>query len=146
MFDRRFFLGVLAVGLFVGVADAAEVFTVSATFTNDDFALAELSARIDFCTKSGSEVMRSGTNAAKEDCVKYLISESASCYVQGTLFLCNINGVVLDAADISFQCGSGGCPSADSAKVALMDAATNCAPPASVDGFIGTCYTSAYCL
>lgn len=137
-------LGVLALALAGTAVDAAETFTVTATF-DDDFALGELSARLDFCT---STIMQSGTDAARADCVKNLISASAHCYSQAGEFLCNIGGVVINTKDISFQCAGGTCPS-ESALVADMDAAHNCAGSSiSVAGFTAEsqCYSSAYCL
>lgn len=140
-------LCVIALALAGGaVVDAAETFTVTATFTNDDFALGELSARLDFCT---STIMTTGSDSARADCVKNLISASAVCYSQGSEFLCNIGGVVLNTKDISFQCAGGVCPSADTTLVAAMDAAHACTGSTiSVAGFTtaSNCYSSAYCL
>lgn len=140
-----FVVGVLALALAGVAVDAAETFTVTATFDGDDFALGELSARLDFCT---STVMEGGSeyNNAKADCVKKLISASANCYAQADKFLCNIGGVVLDTAQISFQC-DGDCPSALPALVTAMDTANNnCPAPAEVGGFNGVCHSSAYCV
>lgn len=139
-------LGVLALALAGTAVDAAETFTVTATFENDDFALGELSARLDFCT---STIMQSGTDAARADCVKNLISASAHCYSQAGEFLCNIGGVVLNTKDISFQCAGGNCPSAVPDLKTAMDTAHSCTGSTiSVAGFtaVSNCYSSAYCL
>ena len=139
--------GVLALALAGTGVNAAQVFTVTTNFENDDFALGELSARLDFCTDSSKSIMTSGSDSAKADCVNKLISASANCYSQGGEFLCNIDGVVIRASEISFQCDNDGtCPSANQTRVTAMDAAHSCVAAASVDGFIGDCYSSAYCV
>lgn len=125
------------------MASAVEVFTITASFTNDDFALAEFAARLESCTGTGFSAL---DNELKADCISKLISQSAKCSLTDGAFVCVIDGVSINTADIIFECGGGVCPSAITEVKTAMDLAASCAPKATVAGFVQECYTSAYCL
>lgn len=126
-------------------ANAAEVFTITASFTDDDFALAEFAARLETCVNDFGLL----ANDLKADCISRLVSSSATCSTTTAgAFVCVVDGVTIDTADIIFECDqSTGCPSANADVKALMDTATSCPDAAEeVAGFVGSCYPSAYCL
>jgi len=151
-------LGVLA---FAGLASASEVFVVTATFTDQDFALSEFATRLQVC--KGND-FGTKSDAFKADCVHHLISTSAMCQnVIGQngnpdMFVCEINGVAIDTAAMEFSCGDGDlltdCPHEISETKAIMDSVMNCERnsdgdviTSAVPGFANnTCYSSAYCL
>lgn len=143
MVRRSALAGLAIFVLSASVASALEVFTITASFTDDDFALAEFAARLESCAVLDFSSL---SNELKADCVSRLVSQAAKCYETGTgEFVCVIEGVTVDTADMTFQC-DGDCPSAVQATKAAMDAATNCGVKTTVAGFNGECYTSAYCL
>lgn len=145
MVHRSALAGLAIVLLSASVTSALEVFTITAAFQNDDFALAEFAARLESCAVENFSLLN---NNLKADCVSRLISQSATCSsTPSGAFVCVIDGVTVDTADITFEC-DGDCPSADTNIKQAMDAAANCGDgtKTTVAGFTGECYTSAYCL
>ena len=127
---------------------AAEDFVITASFdASETFALGEFAALVEKCQAADFAAPATSTEL-KAQCVHGLISTSAVCSTVDTQFMCTVNGVQIDTADISFTCDDTGCPSATT-DTALSDALVSilCSPPPeTTSGFTGTCYSSAYCL
>ena len=122
-----------------GAVTADETFRVTVDVSGAP--LGELAARLQKCTGNFTAF----GNELKADCVHHLVSTGATCFVSGSSFQCNVGGVVLDTAHISFACDAGVCPFADGDLSMPSDADEDC-PFAPHDGFLGSCYTSAFCL
>lgn len=148
--DGRGFLvaGLLLVAT-ASSALAAEDFVITASFgPSETFALGEFAALVEKCQDADFADPTTSTEL-KAQCVHGLISTSAVCSTVGTKFMCTVNGVQIDTADVTFTCDEvTGCPSVttDTAlSSALGDISCGTAvvdPP----GFTGTCHESAYCL
>lgn len=103
------------------------VFTVTATFEDDAFGLAELSARLEACASPNA-----GT-VLRTECVRRLLF---------------IDDLTVNVSDVSFSCSpERGCPSVDETLTATLNAAipSEGCDARPVSGFVGTCYPSAWC-
>lgn len=130
---------------FASSAFAAEEFTITATFSaTETFALGELVALVEKCVATDFSAPATSTDL-KVQCIEGLISTSAVCSTIGSDFMCTINGVQINTADINFACDASGCPTTDATIDAALTGLT-CGTPASKSGFVGNCYDSAYCL
>ena len=127
-----------------------EVFEVTATFAEtDNFALAEFASRVSVCQ---GENFQDLSNTLQADCVHHLISSSAVCSLHtkadgiGNDFVCVINRIPINAADIKFEC-VGVCPLANADMSEVFKAAEPAGTCAMVEvpGFTGSCYPSGYC-
>ncbi|MBE35265.1 MAG: hypothetical protein CMI16_06885 [Opitutaceae bacterium] len=148
--DGRGFLvaGLLLVAT-ASSALAAEDFVITASFgSSETFALGEFAALVEKCKDADFADPVTSTEL-KAQCVHGLISTSAVCSTVGGKFMCTVNGVQIDTADVTFTCDEvTGCPSVTT-DTALSSAlgGISCGD-AVVDppGFTGTCFESAYCL
>lgn len=135
----------------IGSARAGEVFTVTTSFTSGDtFGAGELAAHIEACANpSGGGAFNTLNTDLQKQCVHKLISPTATCSVgAGNTVVCNINGVVIDTKDITFDCGDAGCPFADSALAASLPLESACGGAGDVAGYLAgsSCHESAFCL
>lgn len=118
------------------------VFTVTATFEDDAFGLAELSARLEACASSDAGVV------LRADCIKKLLSSNFACDGVGSEAVCVLDGVHINVADVSFACEAArGCPSTDETLSATLIAAipVDGCDARPVSGFTDICYPSARC-
>lgn len=133
----------LALMIAVGVP-ATEVFDHSFTIHrnfSDTFVFGELTARLEAC--ASPRQFSSLGNSLKQDCLHTLVSRSFNCFPVGDDLICVLNGVYVNASEISFECNDVlGC--VDTSALVAAEPPSGCGT-ITMTGFIGDCYPSAYC-